>query len=234
MQEKVIMSWSGGKDSAYCLHEILQSSQYEVVALLTSVTEDSGRIKMHGVHGDLLQRQADCLGIPLEKVLVPPISKNTEYELRTGKALEKYRKNGVTSVVFGDLFLEDIKAYRDHCLLGWEMKGIFPLWMRPTTELAAKIIETGIRAVLTCVDTRILDPSFAGRDFDKELLLQLPSAADPCAENGEFHTFVYDAPMFKEKISFKKEGNFMLQDRFYYSDIRLIHPVLTSKGDRES
>ena len=219
MTEKVILSWSGGKDSALALHELQKTGDYEIMALLTTVTEGYDRISMHGVRRILLERQADSLGFPLEKVFISKDTSNEKYESKMQKVLEKYLIAGVSSVVFGDIFLEDVRKYREDNLLRIGMKGIFPIWKRDTTELAHTFIDLGFKAVIICVDSNVLDRTFVGRLFDEQFLSELPSTVDPCGENGEFHSFVYDGPIFQERI-LHTIGEIILRDnRFYYCDL---------------
>ncbi len=222
IKEKIVVSWSGGKDSAYALHELMLKDQYEIMALMTNVVEGEDKIKMHGVRLELLKQQAESIGIPLEIIWVSSKSKNGEYELKTGQVLEYYKKQGATAVVFGDLFLADIKAFRDKCLANWGMKGLYPLWERPTKKLAQDMMESGFRTVLTCVDTQAMPETYAGFEYNDDLLKVLPETVDPCGENGEFHTFVYDGPIFKKEIPFKKGDYYMKDNRFYYCDIQSI------------
>jgi uncharacterized protein (TIGR00290 family) len=217
--EKVLLTWSGGKDSAMALHELQSSGAYEVLALLTTVTEQYDRVSMHGVRTVLLERQADSLGLPLEKVYIGANASNAEYEARMRDKLAYYDSRGVSSVAFGDLFLEDVRQYREENLSRVGMKGLFPLWGRDTRELAHSFIDLGFKAVITCVDSNLLDGAFVGRDFDGEFLAELPSAVDPCGENGEFHSFVYDGPLFRRRILHER-GEIVLRDsRFYYCDL---------------
>ena len=219
MTEKVLFTWSGGKDSAMALYELKKSNGYEITGLLTTITEDYDRISMHGVRRTLLEKQADFLCIPLEKVFISKQSSNEEYESRMRAVLEKYKEAGVTSVAFGDIFLEDLRRYREDNLANLGMKGIFPIWKKDSTELAHAFIDQGFRAVITCVDSQVLNKSFVGREFDKKFLDDLPPTVDPCGENGEFHSFVYDGPIFKKRIAYTK-GDIVLRDnRFYYCDI---------------
>lgn len=221
MKEKIIFSWSAGKDSALALYELQKDRRYEIATLLTTVTADYDRTSMHGVRRALLERQAHSLGLPLEKVLISKNTTNEEYESKMRAFLEKYAAAGISFVAFGDVFLEDLKKYREEKLSSIGMKGVFPIWKRDTTELAHTFISLGFKAIITCVDTNVLDGKFVGRTFDKELLSELPSTVDPCGENGEFHTFVYDGPIFREPILFEK-GDIVLRDnRFYYCDLRL-------------
>ena len=217
--EKVLFAWSGGKDSAMALYEAQKSEKYDVVALLTIVTQDYDRISMHGVRRALLEEQAALLGIPLETILISKHSSNEEYEAKMKEALVRYKKEDIVSVVFGDIFLEDLKKYREDNLAKVGLKGIFPIWKRDTRELAAAFIDLGFKAIITCVDSKSLDKSFAGRVFDKQFLSDLPNGIDPCGENGEFHSFVYDGPIFSRGIIFEK-GQVVLRDnRFYYCDL---------------
>ncbi len=219
MPEKVLFSWSGGKDSAMALYEIQKNKSYEVSALLTTVTEDYDRVSMHGLRRVLLERQADSIGIPLEKVFISKGASNKEYESKMEEALLRYKDAGVQSVVFGDLFLRDVRRYREENLAKIEMKGVFPIWGRNTTEFAHTFIDLGFRAVTICVDSNFLDKRFVGRTFDNQFLSELPPVVDPCGENGEFHSFVFDGPIFKEEILFKTGEIVLRDDRFYYCDL---------------
>jgi uncharacterized protein (TIGR00290 family) len=217
--EKVLFTWSGGKDSAMSLYELEKDGRYEIVSLLTSVTEDYDRISMHGVRRVLLQQQAQSLGLPLEMLYITRNSSNEEYEAKMKDKLLQYKSQGVSSVVFGDIFLEDLRKYRENNLAQVGMKGIFPIWKRDTSELAHTFIDLDFKAVITCVDSQSLDGKFAGRYFDNEFLSELPPKVDPCGENGEFHSFVYDGPIFRERIRFRR-GKVVLRDnRFYFRDL---------------
>ncbi len=219
MRRKVLFTWSGGKDSTLALYELHKSRNYDVVALLTTITEDYDRVSMHGVRRILLERQANSLGIPLEKIYITKNASNEEYEMRMRETLLKYRSKGVLSVVFGDIFLEDVRKYREENLSKIGMYGIFPLWKRDTSKLAAQFIDLGFRAIITCVDSRVLNKSFVCRPYNERFLDDLPPDVDPCGENGEFHTFVYDGPIFRRRIPFKR-GKIVLRDnRFYYCDL---------------
>jgi uncharacterized protein (TIGR00290 family) len=209
------MSWSGGKDSALALHEVIKTGAYEVRALLTTVTADFDRISMHGVRRSLLHAQASSLGLPLEEVWIPKGASNETYEAQMRAALSKQREAGVEEVAFGDLFLRDIRDYREERLGQVAMRGLFPLWGRDTSRLSRELIELGFRAVVCCVDPRRLGKEFCGREFDRPFLESLPPGVDPCGENGEFHTFVYAGPIFKSKIGVTK-GEVVLRDGFYY------------------
>jgi uncharacterized protein (TIGR00290 family) len=217
--EKVLFSWSGGKDSSMALYEIQRSQRYEVVAFITTVTRDYDRVSMHGLRSTLLEAQALSLGFPLEKIFISKNPSNDEYESKMEEILLKYRRHGISSVVFGDIFLEDLRRYRENNLSRIGMKGVFPIWGRDTSNLAHDFIDSGFKAVIICVDSNALDGRFAGRVFDKQLLSELPPAVDPCGENGEFHSFVYDGPIFKESILYNI-GDVVLRDsRFYYCDL---------------
>ncbi|MHC4365435.1 MAG: Dph6-related ATP pyrophosphatase [Planctomycetota bacterium] len=219
MKEKVLVCWSGGKDSALALWEIARDERYEIAALLTTVTEDYDRISMHGVRRILLERQAQSLGYPLEKVFISKGACDEEYESKMQMVLEKYMRAGVSSVVFGDIFLEDVRKYREEKLSKIGMKAIFPMWQSDTTELAHRFIESGFKAVITCVDSNVLDRKFVGRAFDEQFLSELPSTVDPCGENGEFHSFVYDGPIFRERVSHTIGEVVLRENRFYYCDL---------------
>jgi len=214
----VLMSWSGGKDSCLALYEIQKSSDYRVAALLTTVTRDYDRISMHGVRRVLLERQAASLGVPLHQVLITKGATNQEYETNLINAVSTYRDLGMDSIVFGDLFLEDIKVYRDQFLARHDLRGIYPVWMRDTTEFISEFIDLGFKAVITCVNADVLDSSFAGMVIDESFLSALPAYVDPCGENGEFHTFVFDGPNFKEAVNFSI-GEIIQRDSFWFCDL---------------
>jgi uncharacterized protein (TIGR00290 family) len=219
MNEKIMFSWSGGKDSAMSLYELQKISSIEISALLTTVTEGYDRISMHGVRRALLEQQARSLGLSLEKIYITKNATNDEYEAKMRANLMEYQSRGVSSVAFGDIFLEDLRKYREENLSKIGMKGIFPIWKRETTELANTFIDLGFKAIITCVDSKVLDKTFAGRIYDKQFLTDLPSSVDPCGENGEFHSFVYDGPMFRKEIPFTI-GEVVLRDsRFYFCDL---------------
>lgn len=216
---KTIFAWSGGKDSAMALYEIKKLGDHKILVLLTTVTEDYDRISMHGVRNFLLEQQAESLCLPLEKVYISKNSSNEEYETRMKEKLIYYQNKGASSVVFGDIFLEDLKKYREENLSKIRMKGIFPVWKKDTSEMARLFISLGFKAIITCVDSNYLDKKFAGRIFDEQFLTELPSDVDLCGENGEFHSFVFDGPIFKKTVRFKK-GEVVLRDnRFYFCDL---------------
>jgi uncharacterized protein (TIGR00290 family) len=215
---RAVLSWSGGKDSSLALYEISKSREYEIVSLLTTLTRDFDRISMHGVRRTLLDMQAAQLQLPLEEVWISKGAGNSEYESQMSEALTRHYAEGIRHVVFGDLFLEDIRRYREEKLSALSMTGVFPLWKKDTSRLASYFIHEGFKAILCTVDPKALDPSFCGRDFDHSLLSDLPSRVDPCGENGEFHTFVYGGPIFKREIKVKK-GEVVQRDGFYFADI---------------
>lgn len=213
--QKILFAWSGGKDSTMALYELQKSGNCEISALLTTVTKDYNRISMHGVRESLLEQQAESLGLPLDKIYITKRSLNEEYEAKMKDKLLYYQDMGISCVAFGDIFLEDLKKYRENNLLKINMKGIFPVWKRNSVELANAFIDLGFKAVVTCVDSKVLNKTFVGRDFDKQFLSELPFNIDPCGENGEFHSFVYDGPTFSKPILFKK-GEIVLRDKRYY------------------
>jgi uncharacterized protein (TIGR00290 family) len=214
----VLMSWSGGKDSCMALYEIQRAENYRVAALLTTLTRDYDRISMHGVRRVLLEKQAHSLGLPLHQVLISKNATNDEYETRMGETFGAYRDQGTNSIVFGDLFLEDIRTYREQFLARHGMQGMFPVWRRNTSEFIKRFVELGFKAVVTCVDSKVLDQSFAGRIIDEAFLSSLPSHVDPCGENGEFHSFVFDGPNFAEAVSFSA-GETVLRECFWFRDL---------------
>jgi uncharacterized protein (TIGR00290 family) len=219
VKEKILLSWSGGKDSALTLEALTHSGDYEVAALLSTVTEEYQRISMHGVRRDLLLAQAEATGYALQEVFLPKDCTNDEYARRMESALRPHVEAGVLKVAFGDLFLEDVRQYRVDRLALIGMAPVFPIWGKDTTKLAHAFIQRGFRAVLVCVDTRVLDRSFAGREFDESLLSDLPAEVDPCGENGEFHTFVYDGPIFNQPIQIRRGEIVTREERFEYCDI---------------
>jgi uncharacterized protein (TIGR00290 family) len=216
---KLILCWSGGKDSALALYELMQKRVFIIKALLTTITKEYDRISMHGVRTILLEQQGKKLKIPIEKVYISKNSSNEEYENSMKKALLKFNKKRINNVAFGDIFLEDVRKYRETNLQKVDMKAIFPLWNVSSKILANKFIDLGFKAILTCVDTQQLDGRFSGREFNKKLLEELPSSVDPCGENGEFHTFVYDGPIFKKRIKIKKGDVILRDNRFNYCEI---------------
>ena len=217
--ESVIVSWSGGKDSAMALHEILKTQNYQIAALLTTVTEDYDRISMHGVRRILLEQQVASLGFTLETVLISKNASNEEYETTMGRVLQKHKKAGISSVVFGDIFLQNLRKYREDKLATLNMRALFPIWKRDTHELSRSLSTLGFKAITTCVDTNALGSQFAGRVIDEQFLSELPPNVDACGENGEFHSFVYDGPIFKQRVSFTPGERVLRDNRFCYCDL---------------
>jgi len=219
--QDVLVAWSGGKDSALALREIRGDARYRVAAILTTVTAEYDRISMHGVRRTLLRRQAESLGLPLEEVVISPGATNDEYEASMSAALAALRTriSGLDTVVFGDLFLADIRAYRERLLARLGLRGLFPLWLRDARSLAHEFVRLGYRAVLVCVDAAQLAGEFAGREFDAALLRDLPPAVDPCGENGEFHTFVYAGPGLRRPVQCERGPVVLRDDRFVYCDL---------------
>jgi len=215
---KGIISWSSGKDSAYALHAIRKEGEIEVVGLLTTVTRAYNRVSMHGVREELLDRQAEEMGLPCIKIDIPSPCPNELYEQEMARTLAGFKSQGVTHVVFGDIFLRDLREYREARLAEAGMHGVFPLWLRDTVELAHEMLDIGMRATVTCIDLKKLDRSFAGLSYDKNFLRALPHDADPCGENGEFHTFVSAGPMFCEPIEITI-GEIVERDGFVFADV---------------
>jgi uncharacterized protein (TIGR00290 family) len=214
---RTALSWSGGKDSALTLWA-LREEQIEPEALITTVTDEYERISMHGVRRELLARQADAVGIPLVEVRIPPACVNEVYEARMADAFASPPLSGVEAVAFGDLFLEDIREYRETRLTAAGRRGLFPLWGRDTGVLAHEFVAAGFEAIVVCVDPRALDGSFAGRTYGEQLLADLPADVDPCGENGEFHTFVHAGPIFTEPVACEP-GEIVERDGFVFCDV---------------
>jgi len=214
----VLVSWSSGKDSAWTLHVLQQEGEHDVAGLVTTVNERYARVAMHAVPIALLEAQAKAAGVALWKVPLPHPCSNERYEAAMAGVVERARTAGVSAFAFGDLFLEDIRAYREKQLAGSGLQPLFPLWKRPTGVLARHMIAGGVRAILTCVDPKKLPASFAGREFGRELLAELPSDVDPCGENGEFHTFVHAGPMFRTSINVRV-GEVVERDGFVFADL---------------
>ncbi|HEY3399591.1 MAG TPA: hypothetical protein VGK03_03075 [Geothrix sp.] len=215
---KTILSWSSGKDAAWALHALRQSAEVEVVGLLTTTNAAFERVAMHGVREALLEAQADAAGLPLWKVPLPWPCPNEAYEALMAQACARAVSEGIEAMAFGDLFLEDVRDYRIQKLAGTGLSPLFPLWGRETGALAREMVAGGLKAVLTCVDPRVLDGAFAGRDFDGQLLAELPPSVDPCGERGEFHTCVWDGPMFRTPIPVDR-GEVVARDGFVFADL---------------
>jgi uncharacterized protein (TIGR00290 family) len=219
MPEEVILSWSGGKDSAMAFMELSRDTHYKIASLLTTITSGYERISMHGVRVSLLEEQASSLGVPLVKITIPEGSSNEQYESAMRNVMIRVQVDGVKTVAFGDLFLEDIRRYREERLSQVGMKAVFPIWKRDTRELADSFLKVGFKAILVCVDSKFLDRSFVGRAFDESLLADLPSGVDPCGENGEFHTFVHAGPIFNHPILVRSGEVVLRENRFWYCDL---------------
>lgn len=215
---KAWMSWSSGKDSAYALEVARRQGEVEVAGLLTTVTADFDRVSMHGVRRSLLERQAQRVGLPLVVVEIPSPCPNEVYEQKMGAAVAQARAADIEAVVFGDLFLEDVRAYRERMLKGTGLRPVFPLWGRPTRELAKEMIAAGVRATITCLDPSKVPRELAGQVWSEELLGKLPEGVDPCGEYGEFHTFAWDAPGYSKAIDVKA-GEVVEREGFVFADL---------------
>ncbi|NOT22701.1 MAG: adenine nucleotide alpha hydrolase [Nitrospiraceae bacterium] len=215
---KALLCWSSGKDSAWTLHVLRKRGEVEVVGLLTTINEVHDRVAMHAVRKTLLQAQADAVGLPLWPVPIPSPCSNQEYEAAMSAVIQRARAAGITIMAFGDLFLEDVRRYRETQLASTGITPLFPLWGLPTNELAMTMIHSGLRARLTCIDPKQISASFVGREFDESLLAELPPNADPCGERGEFHTFAYAGPMFRHPIPVER-GEIVTRDGFVFADL---------------
>jgi uncharacterized protein (TIGR00290 family) len=223
--KRVAVSWSSGKDSAWSLHLLKQDPSLEVVALFTTLNEQFDRVAMHAVRRELLELQAESLGLPLWTIPLPWPCSNDQYEAKMTTFCALAVAKGVQAMAFGDLFLADIRAYREKQLAGTGIQPLFPVWQIPTAELARTMIAAGLRAKITCVDPKVLPKEFAGRDFDSQFLADLPPQIDPCGENGEFHSFVYDGPGFREPINVSV-GEIVERDGFVFADLLLAEASL--------
>jgi uncharacterized protein (TIGR00290 family) len=221
---RAVLAWSSGKDSAWALETARRGNNLNIVALLTTVTSGYDRISMHGVREEILDAQARRMGLPCVKVRIPPHCVNADYESAMAQALAPLRQQGVEKIVFGDLFLEDIRRYREERLRGSGIEPIFPLWGRHTRELAQEMLAGGLSAMVVCVDPRRLSPSFAGRPFDERFLEDLPADVDSCGENGEFHTCVTDGPMFDAPLDVRR-GRVVERDGFVFADLVCVQPA---------
>jgi uncharacterized protein (TIGR00290 family) len=209
------------------LHELRRDARYEITGLLTTITETYDRISMHGVRRELLERQAAALRLPLDIVTIPPACVNADYEARMEAALLRWKVRGVRRVAFGDIFLQDLREYRERNLARMEMEAIFPIWLRPTDKLVREFIELGFRAVTVCVDPKKLDESFVGREINKEFVADLPTGVDPCGENGEFHSFVFGGPGFAQPVEMTR-GEIVQREGFWFCDLL---PAATTRGE---
>ncbi|MCK4742612.1 MAG: adenine nucleotide alpha hydrolase [Sulfuriflexus sp.] len=218
MTKPVFLSWSSGKDSAWTLHTLQQDPDYEVIALVTTVNEKYKRVAMHGVREQILQQQADVAGLPLHTLNIPSPCTNNEYETVMKNFLHIMHANNVDIMAFGDLYLEDIRQYREKQLAGTGIIPLFPLWQQPTRQLAEEMIDGGLEATITCIDPRKLSSDFAGRRFDHDFINDLPEHVDPCGENGEFHSCVHNGPMFNHPIVLNG-GDIVERDNFIFADL---------------
>jgi uncharacterized protein (TIGR00290 family) len=216
---RALLAWSSGKDSAHALHVLRQRGDVEVVGLLTTFNSTHDRVAMHAVRRELVRAQADAVGLPLQEVEIPWPCPNGAYEAAMATAMEQAKGQGVEAVAFGDLFLEDVRRYREEKLAPTGLQPLFPLWGRDTRTFARELIDAGTRAWLTCVDPRVLPQEFVGRAYDDALLGALPASVDPCGENGEFHTFVWDAPEFRAPLRVRV-GEVVTRDGFAFADVR--------------
>jgi uncharacterized protein (TIGR00290 family) len=218
MRKKTMLAWSSGKDSAWALHILKQDPEFEVVGLFSTVNEAFNRVAMHAVRLELLMRQAQSAGLPMEIVNIPYPCSNNDYEDRMRAFIEKAKDEKIECIAFGDLFLEDVRRYREEKLAGTGITPIFPLWGIPTRTLSKEMIRNGLRAVITCLDPKHIPPEFAGSEYSESFLEQIPESVDPCGENGEFHSFAYAGPMFNETIAISA-GEVVQRDGFVFADI---------------
>ena len=217
-KKKVLLSWSSGKDSAWALHKLQSQDQYDIIGLFTTINQAFNRVAMHAVRMELLQQQARAVGLPLHIIEIPYPCTNEEYASRMESFVGKAKLLDVDYFAFGDLYLEDIRQYREERLADTGIKALFPLWQIPTVDLSREMINNGLKARLTCIDPKILDKQFAGQDYGQDLLESLPEEVDPCGENGEFHSFAYDGPMFKQAITIET-GVIEERDGFVFADL---------------
>ncbi len=217
MQNNTWLSWSSGKDSAWALHVLRQSGEHAVSGLFTTVNSAFDRVAMHAVRVELLRQQADAVGLPLHLIEIPYPCSNEQYAAAMTAFMERARNEGVQCMAFGDLYLQDVRSYREERMQGSGIVPVFPLWQRPTRELLQEMLAGGLRACLTCVDPRVLPAEFAGQELTPELLERMPSGIDPCGENGEFHTFVFDGPMFSRPLAIEM-GEVVERDGFVFAD----------------
>ncbi|WP_181884368.1 diphthine--ammonia ligase [Neobacillus piezotolerans] len=219
MKERIAISWSGGKDSCFALYQLLQSDEYIVDSLFTTITEEYSRVSIHGVRESLLEKQADSLGFPLKKVYIPAECSNEIYQERMDGIMESLKKAGVTAVMFGDILLEDVKSYRENQVREHGLKGVFPIWGQNTNTLIRDFLSLGFKTITTCIDSEKLSAPFLGRVVEGGFLDELPPDVDPCGENGEFHTFCFAGPIFNRKLDITI-GNRVDKGRFHFCDLR--------------
>lgn len=219
MKEKIVVSFSGGKDCALAMNRLIKEGKWEIDSLLTTVTDDYNRTSMHGVREEFLEKQADSLGAKLRKVRIPSLCSNEIYQKKMADAVEQIKEDGIRYIMFGDIHLKDVKEYREKMLEGTGLTPIFPIWGEEPDDLINEYLAEGFRTRLTCVDSEQLDPAFVGREIDPEFIAEYPPNADICGENGEYHTFVFDGPIFSFPIKHKVGENRIADNRFYYVDI---------------
>ena len=228
--KKILVSWSSGKDSAWALHQLRQSGEYEIAGLLTTVNTAFGRVAMHGTRREVLEAQAEATGLPLWTAPLPWPCSNAEYEAAMSVVCERAVTAGIEAMAFGDLFLEDVRRYREDRLAGTGLEPLFPLWGINTGELVRTMLRSGVKARIVCIDPRKLPKEFAGRDLDESLLEQFSPEIDPCAENGEFHTCAYAGPMFRTPIAIES-GELVERDGFVFADVKLSPDAVRASGD---
>lgn len=219
MKKKILFAWSGGKDSSLALYRLVRSDRYEIVSLLTTVTDEYDRISMHGVRSELLAMQAASIGLPLREARIPAVCSNLTYAETMRDILLDYKASGVDTVAFGDIFLEDVREYREKQLAEIDMRPLFPLWGEKSTSLAEEFIDLGFSSVISCVDSHALGKKFCGREYDRDFIRELPKSVDVCGEKGEFHSFVYSGPLFSKPVDFLKGGIVLRDGRFFYCDL---------------
>lgn len=217
-RKRALLSWSSGKDSAWALHVLRQQPELEVVGLLSTINEEFDRVAMHAVRTELLRQQTERTGLPLRLVKLPFPCSNEIYEARMSALIATAQSEGIEAIAFGDLYLAEIRQYRERMMMGTGITPLFPLWERPTDKLAEEMIEGGLRAQITCIDPRVLPSALAGREYNREFLAALPDGVDPCGENGEFHSFAFDGPMFTRPVAFTV-GETVERDGFIFTDL---------------
>ena len=218
MKKKTLLSWSSGKDSAWALHVLRQQQDLEVIGLFCTFNMKFERGAMHAVRNELILQQAESIGLPLQLIPIPYPCSDSEYKKIMGNFIEHAKTREIDSIAFGDLFLEDIRSYRETSLAETGIKPLFPLWGMPTDELSQEMVNSGLRAKITCIDPQYLSPEFAGHEYDSTFLNQIPDSVDPCGENGEFHSFAYDGPMFERAVNIC-EGETVTRDGFVFTDL---------------
>ncbi|RLQ96071.1 Dph6-related ATP pyrophosphatase [Falsibacillus albus] len=221
MAERIVISWSGGKDSAFALYKILKEGEYIVDSLLTTITEGYNRISIHGVREDLLEEQAESLGIPLRKMYIPQNSSDADYQKIMIEKLREIKREGINTIMFGDIFLEDVRLYREKLIHQTDMNAVFPLWGYQSEYLINDFISLGFKTVTTCIDTEVLTDQFLGQTIDEDFLREMPKNIDHCGENGEFHTFTYAGPIFHERIQIKT-GEKVDRGRFHFCELHTV------------